>query len=61
MRGIKPGNADQEIPSLLRDLVGDDRKLAARRAIEVLGKTLKEAKRKGKEWVAPLLAAAEGP
>lgn len=54
---IGPGNAVGEVPRVLRDLSGEDRRLAARRLVRNLKDTLK--KNEEKDWVKELRAAAE--
>ena len=61
VKGIGFQNADPEVPRLLKELIGDDRKAAALAIIKHLGdKELRDKKRRDKEWVKLLREAASG-
>jgi CRISPR-associated protein Cmr6 len=60
VRSIHFGNAEHEVSRVLAALTGKERGLAARRLVEHLKrKALLDPKRKDKEWVTKLLAAAQ--
>ena len=59
VRQIRATNADAEVPRLLADLAGEERRLAAAQVVRALGKkTLLGPRYKGRPWVWDLLSAA---